>query len=1506
MNRAQDLNHREKFPLSHPQKRIWYMEKINPDQPFHNVGGTVRIKGEVNFNFLEQAINQFVKENEGFRHRLVESNGEVQQYVEEYQKLHLRFFDFSSQENSDEAFKNWVQEEATQPFQIYNHALFHFALFKINDHDSGYFVKAHHLIADGWSMNILTEQICNSYVKLLKGERLTVQDHEPYTYYLTQEQKYLKSRRFLKNKQFWNEKFETIPEIIREAGLECAEGIRKTYHLSSDQSERIKSFVANQESSEFAFFVALYLMYLNKLTGKDDIVIGLPLYNRSGKKEKNIVGMFTSTMPFRFQIDGEMSGQQLIKEVNSELIRCYYHQKYPYDLLAQDLKLQERENGQLLNTCINYYNTNLVNEVDGTPIENKEFYNGKQLYSLQLIIREWSSSNEMDLDFDYKIQDYTDEQIEQMYHCLLHLTNQLIANPDQELDQFTLLPDDEWNKLIYEFNVTDQDYPKEKTIYQLFEEQVAKTPEHIALCLDDKKLTYRELNERSNQLARFLLKRNLKKGSIVGLCTTHSLETIIGILGILKAGSAYLPIDPNYPPERIKYILKDASISTLLINSPVSNHTELSYFKGDIIQLDSTDIYTEDTSNLGALNGSSDLAYVIYTSGSTGLPKGTMIEHQGLVNYTCWAKQVYMGSSKNEVFPFYSSLAFDLTVTSIFTPLISGNQMRIYPEDEDEYVLYKIFREGKASIIKLTPSHLSLLKEIDLETCSIKKMIVGGEQLKVSLAKDIVDRFAGEITIYNEYGPTETVVGCMIHPYDVGKDTGIYVPIGVPVQNTNIYLLNKDLNPVPLGEVGEIYISGDGVARGYLNKPDLTQERFMEDPFRKKTPMYKTGDLARFIDGTKIEYLGRADDQVKIRGYRIELGEIEKSLLLYPSIKEAIVVDQEDQNGSPYLCAYYTGKDTISSSELRSFLAKNLPAYMIPTHFFQLHRIPLTINGKVDRGQLPAPEMIRNDIHVDEVRNNKEEVLLQVTRDLLNVKVNLEDNFYHLGGDSIKAIQLSSNLVNQGFKIRVKDILAHPVIKDMTLYVEEVSRGSSENNRPCEGTIKSLPSTSWFFSRNLPNVHHYTQSLLLNLKKDVDISLIETALYMLVSHHDSFRLNYNDKTDTLYFNAENLTKKVEMETFDLSDVSASEQQSQIAKMGEMLKSSFDIRNDVLIKACLFHLRDHSFKLLLTAHHLAVDGVSWRIILEDLNHIYEQLHKSENVSLLPKTNSIQDWAHELEQFSQRIDEKDRQYWKHVYEHRMESLNDFDLGTDEMEHCESFVQTLTEEQTEQLLLKANDAYRTKPDELMIIALALLMKDYTQKDDIVIEVEGHGREEITEYIDVSRTVGWFTSLYPIQLTVQNVDLSMQIKLLKDQLRRIPNKGLCHGVLKYISGELPSNPQKLVRFNYLGDFNTTFSNGIFEFAEEYSGQEMSDQNEMDCLLDLVAYSVNQKLKITISYSRNKFKRETIEQFAHAYIKQLQSLINHCCDKEITEFTPTDFETTNLSMEDLDQIFND
>jgi len=1488
------------YPLTHAQKRIWTIEQIYPQTPLHNIGGTVRIKGPVHFSKLGEAIQIFIRRHEALRLRFVNQNGEPKQYRNHLEVFQLDFKDFTSFRDPEREFTHWVEIEAQKPFVLENERLFYFALFAISDHENGYLVKIHHIIADGWSINLLTDQISDIYSKLIQGEEVAERSENSYLEYIDQEQKYLSSDRFHKNKSFWNGKFQVLPDSYLDVSSDFLIGNRKTYEWSIDLSSQITKFTAEQHCSLNTFFVMTYLLYAHKITGQEEMVIGTPVLNRSGKQQKSTFGMFTSTMPFRFVIDDNSTVLDTMLKINKELKECFFHQRYPYDRLIQDLELKKKGYDQLFNVCVNYYNTKLRSEINGHSVENVEFYSGYQIYSMQLVIKEWSDSGKITASFDYKLNDYTNEQVDEMFAHLTTLIEKIVFNPQEKIKHVSILSEEEQINLIKNFNATKVDYPCEKTIYQLFEEQAEMTPDKIAVCYKNDYLTYRQLNEKANQLARFLVEKRVGAETIVGLLTTHSLETVIALIGIGKAGGAFLPIDPNNPPERMRYILQDANATILLTNVAVSDECG---FDGQILNLTEITYDVYETSNVQAVGKPNDLVYVIYTSGSTGKPKGTMIEHQGLVNYICWAKKVYV-KHEQEVFPLYSSLAFDLTITSVFTPLISGGKIIVYRDDEDEYVLYRILKENQATILKLTPSHLSLLLDRDNRNSSIKSFIVGGENLKVSLAKKVYDSFGGNIEIFNEYGPTETIVGCMIHSYDPEKDSRVAVPIGRPADNVQIYLLDKNLAPVPIRAVGEIYISGDGVARGYLNNPALTKEKFIDNPFVPGQRMYKTGDQARFLPDGALEYIGRIDQQIKIRGYRVELGEIEKHLLNHGEILEAVVLYREDKQQNPFLCAYIVSKSGIAAQDLKQYLMKHLPDYLIPLHFIEVKEIPLTANGKVNTALLAqiAIPGIEESAYIAS-RNEKEELLMQVIGEVLRIeKVGVKHNFYHLGGDSIKAIQIASKMNQRGFRIKVKDILSSPIIEEMAAFMESIEPSVIEQGA-AEGSIPATPIVSWFFAQQFANAHHYHQSVMVEIKREISLETLEKALNELIRHHDSLRINLSGDSGELYYNQEHFHARHKIKEHDFSALPQSDQFIKMDEAARKQTASVDLHQDLLLKACVFDL-GHVRKMLLTAHHLVVDGVSWRIILEDLHALLQQIHHGQLPLLPPKTSTYQKWAEALHIYLQTVGEEEKEYWHSVMRKPFRFPIDHDLGMNTIASSHTLTAELGQAETITLLSEANTSYNTEPHDLLLTALLVTVKEFTGSRDIIIEMEGHGREELDDRLDVTRTVGWFTSLYPFGITLTEESLSNQIKHIKEERRRVPKNGIGYGLLRYLNRSIDHDQPKSIRFNYLGEFVQEHGDTYVTLLPDQFEHNVSEDNQLTCLLDINSYVINNRLQIRLTYSRNQFHDSTMERFQTLYLRYLKKVIEHCSNKETKEFTPSDFDTVDISQEELDSLF--
>ncbi|CAH1195716.1 Surfactin synthase subunit 1 [Paenibacillus plantiphilus] len=1501
----------EAYQLTHPQQRVWLVEKIYPDTSLHHLSAQSLKQGDIDINALEQAIGTFVRQNDCTRLRFIEREQVVQQYIHPYEPFQIDRIDFSIEGDPQAAYDSWLYKRLHKTFELEHEYLFNYAIIRTDKDHAGFLFIYHHLISDGWSICTMINRIWEMYASLAKGEEIASSGKESYLDYIASEQAYLSSSRFVKNQSFWNDKFKQLPEQFAvRSSLETA-GKRANFLIDPQTSSAIRQLVKAQSCSLNTFFVMLSALYTRKITQRSDIVLGTPVLNRSGRKEKEMFGMFTSTMPFRTIVNDEAAILDWMETVNEDLMKCYFHQKYPYELLMKDIGLKQLGHDNLFDLSVNYYNTRMPTEVNGDAVETTELYSGNQLYSLQIVIKDWLADGSLNIEFDYKESLYSEAEITLMWNRMRILLQQILTNPGQRIGELEIVDGEEKAKLLSEWNDTSAGYPHEQSVQQLFEEQAARNPDRPALRWNDQSMSYGELNRKANALAHVLRDRGIVRDSMVAIMATHSQEVVIGILAVLKAGGAYVPIDPDYPEERIHYLLNDSGASVLLRNVDID---ALRSYDGDAIDLRSHAIYEGDWGNPEPVSGPKDLAYIIYTSGSTGNPKGVMIEHQGLVNYIWWAKQMYIRED-TEAFALYSSISFDLTVTSIFTPLINGNPIHIYSDDGSEFVLYRILRENATQIIKLTPSHLSLIKDLDLTGSSVRRFIVGGEDFKTSLAREIHASFGGQIDMYNEYGPTETVVGCMIHRFDIELDLGASVPIGRPADNVQLYVLDEGHQLLPAETVGELFISGDGVARGYLNRAALTAERFVDNPFLSGKRMYRTGDLVRYRADGIIDYFGRIDTQVKIRGYRIELGEIESHLTKRDAIREAVVIDRARPQGDVYLCAYYLADEDIDENELRRDMLQTMPGYMVPSYFIRIEEIPLTPNGKVNRAALPDIPLEAGTAGEIEINyeNETERHVFETLREVLRIeRIGRHHNFYQLGGDSIKAIQVAAKLSGLGLKVRVKDILSIPVLEELAAAVQTDNDRLQADQHAAAGEVLPTPITEWFFAQRNEMEQHWNQSILLALKQAIAPHELGNALEALVNHHDSLRLNLNRSSGRLYYNAEHLNAPVPVETVDLSAYEGEQWRQQLVERGEAIKSSLDIENGLPLHACLFTANYAGDQLLLlTAHHLMVDAVSWQIMLEDLALLLDGIKLGSTAKLPLKTHSYQVWADGLHNDPAKVlsGRAELDYWENTskgFNWSMASqLADNPAGDNRMSSCRTVRATLSAEETASLLTGANASYRTEANELLVTALAMAVRSRTKQEEVYLELEGHGREELIDGIDINRTVGWFTSIFPFRLQLPHGDNGALIKSVKEQMRAIPNKGIGYGIHRYIHGSLPVMDTAAIRFNYLGRLDNGFDNHWFQLVNEDTGRDIGPDNRLNVLLDIVAAVVDGELTFSVTYSQEQFQQAAVTAFVNVLTASLQELIRHCLNETEPQFTPSDFETAGLSLSDLDMLLN-
>jgi amino acid adenylation domain-containing protein/non-ribosomal peptide synthase protein (TIGR01720 family) len=1134
-------------------------------------------------------------------------------------------------------------------------------------------------------------------------------------------------------------------------------------------------------------------------------------------------------------------------------------------------------------------------------------------YNLNIIV---APSPEMSIMFNYNGNVYTKEIIEGLSNKFDILLNQIIKNDNVLIGDMSILSADEQRQLLYEFNDTRVGYPKDKTIHQLFEEQVEKTPDNTAVVYDDQKISYKVLNEQANLLGRVLRKQGVKSNAIVGIIVERSLEMIIGIYGILKSGGAYLPIDINYPPRRIDYIIEDSNADIVLTMDYRFRNKKL---RLQVTNLRIETVYFGEKSNLDMINHSTDIAYTIYTSGTTGNPKGVIIQHDSLMN-TLLALQDKYPVEEPDVYLLKTSYVFDVSLAEIFGWCLGNGRILILEKDgeKDPNKLLSSIQKHEVTHINFVPTMfnaflMALNPGDEWRLSRVKYFFLAGEALTLEILKKY-RKLTLKSRLENIYGPTEASIYGSWYSLSnrIGTDN---VPIGKPLYNVKMYIINKYHLLCPLGVVGELSISGKGLARGYINDKELTSDRFIGSRFIKGERIYLTGDLARWLPDGHIEFLGRIDDQVKIRGFRIELGEIEAQLLKSHRIKEAVVMAKEDKSGNKYLCAYFVLKKSerqknrntegIYTPEIRRELSHNLPDYMIPAYFVELDSIPLTGSGKVDRGALPEPVVVTGESYTAP-GSEIEMRLVEVWQQVLGLKrIGINDNFFMLGGDSIKTIQIVSRMRNLGYGVEMRDIFDNPTISKLAPFVKKTKQVADQS--VIEGKVPLIPIQSRFFNIDEKDIHHYNQSVLLYKKEGFDPAVIRTIFTKLQEHHDALRMVYKIKEDDVVQVCRGIDHPLYLKIYDFRQ--ETDALGKLIEEAAKIQESMDLENGPLMRLGLFRLKDGD-RLLIAIHHLVIDGVSWRILFEDIETLYNQYEKGEDLKLLLKSDSFKTWSEKLMEYSNsKKFLKEKEYWK-----RLESVEipvikrDFN-GTNYNKDSRTLSFMLGKEETSRLLMDVNRALNSDINDILITGMGLGLKKSFGMVNVLIELEGHGREEVIEGMDINRTVGWFTTLYPVILDMSYGDNRLrQVKEVKETLHQIPHKGIGYGILRYLTLDekkpgLNFNLTPQICFNYLGQFDTDIKEKRFKIAKEYTGNVESSNRKRDYEFNISGMISNKRLRISVSYSKNQYKSEAIKLFLGNFKKELIELINYCSGLKARVLTPSDLTYTGIPIDILDRL---
>jgi amino acid adenylation domain-containing protein len=1406
----EQVSRETELPLSFAQQRLWFLDQLEPGNPFYNVYRAVLVKGSLNTAALKQSFNEIVRRHEVLRTSFVKASEQPVQVIAPALEVTLPIVDLTNlpKIKREAEVRRLARLKARHSFDLTQAPLLEATLLQLEEEKYVLLFVMHHIVGDGWSAGVLVREVAALYESFCTGKpsplpELPVQ----YADFAVWQRQWLQEEVLKSQMAYWKQQLSgslpvlDLPTDRPRPAVQSFNGKTQSWQLSRELSQALKAISQREGVTLFMTLLAAFKTLLYRYTGQEDVLVGSPIANRNRREIEELIGFFVNTLVLRTDLSGNPSFRELLFRVSEVTLGAYTHQDLPFEQLVEELQ-PERDLSRTPLFQVMFVLQNAPTEdlkLPGLSLEPMEVESETARFDLTLTLTDTKQGLVGALEHKTDLFDAT--TITRMLGHFQTLLEGIVANPDQRLADLPVLTETERQRLLVEWNDTQADYPQDWCLHQLFEAQVEQTPDAIALVFENQQLTYRELNQHANQLANHLQNLGVGPEVLVGICVERSLEMVVGLLGILKAGGAYVPLDPNHPKERLAFILRDTQTPVLLTQQKLLSNLPDDCDSYLLLDTDSEKISWESTQNPISQVTSENLAYIIYTSGSTGQPKGTLIPHRGLVNYLTWCTQAY-AVEQGTGSVVHSPLTFDLTITGLFSPLLVGRQVELVPEDIGVESLSAAFcKSSNLSLVKLTPAQLLLLsQQISPQEAAARTraLIIGGENLlaeSVSFWQD----WAPETMLVNEYGPTETVVGCCIYQVPSGKRGSGSIPIGKPIANTQLYVLNSYLQPVPMGVAGELYIGGANLARGYLNRPELSAEKFVPNPLSQQpgARLYKTGDLVRNRPDGNLEFLGRLDQQVKVRGFRIELSEIESLLAQHPVVREAVATVREYTPEDRRIVAYVVLQpEAVSAvSELQGVLKEHLPEYMMPTAIVPLNELPLTANGKVDRRSLPAPDLTQVQPHATFIAPSTptEEMLAGIWAEILGLeKVGIHDNFFELGGHSLLATQVISRL-QKVFQVELplRQLFEAPTVARLAECIETEMKAGQELNalpikpvsRDGELPLSFAQQRLWFLEHINPGSSTYNIPAAVRLTGKLDVRALEQSFKEIVRRHEALRTSFAtvDGQPVQVIaptSGQVLNQFLPLPMVDFQDLTSAQQEIEARRLAvEESQRPFNLAQGPMLRITLLRLSEAEHILLLAMHHIASDGWSIGVLIRELAALYEAFSTGKPSPLPELPIQYVDFAVWQRQWLQGESlEAQLAYWKQQLGSNPPALQ---LPTD---RPRAAVKT-SQASTHSFLIPArlSEALqvlsRQEGVTLFMTLLAgfqTLLRYYTHQDDIVVGTDVANRNRV----ETERLIGFF-----INLLVLRTDLggNPTVRELLERVREVALGAYAHQDLPF-----------------------------------------------------------------------------------------------------------------------------
>ena len=1501
------------LPLSYAQQRLWFIAQLEPDSAAYNCPGAVRLSGELDVSALERSLAEIVRRHEVLRTSFVTEDGIPVQQIAAASEVYLRQVDLSGleEERREQETERESEEEARRPFDLSRGPLLRVVLLRLGEREHVLLVTMHHVVSDGWSVGVLIRELGILYAAYRRGEESPLSELPiQYADFAQWQREWLQGEVLEEQLGYWREQLEGVSMLelpldhVRPS-VPSRRGGHVVFRLSGELTERLRLLSQREGVTMFMTLLAGFELLLGRYANQTDVVVGTDVANRTRQEVEGLIGFFVNQLVLRVDLSRSRTFRELLQQVRERTLGAYEHQDLPFEKLVEELAPErDLSRGPLFQ--VNLVLQNMPQErleLSGLELSFEKTESQTAKFDLTLIT--WDTSEGIVGRMEYASDLFERTTVERMLCHFQVVLEQMVEEPGGLLTEVSLVSQSERERMLGEWNRTERLYGAVGCVHELFEVQAERRPDAVAVVYEGETLSYGELNGRANQLGRYLRELGVGPEVRVGLCLERGLEMVVGILGVLKAGGCYVPLDPASPVERLSFMVEDTQTPVLLTQEHLRDQLPKNESRVLCLDAEWDQIAQQASSNLERWASAENLAYVIYTSGTTGRPKGVCVQHEALNNHMQWILESFAISHTDKVLQ-RSPVYFDASVWEFFAPLLAGGSLVIHDRSAhfSARTLTSTIRDQQVTVMQTVPSILDfLVREADFGLCtSLRWLFSGGELLRAELRNSIREVLP-KAGIVNLYGPTEACIDSSFYVSDK-RATGS-IPIGQPLANTRVYVLDEAGQLCPVGVSGELYVGGAGVSRGYLNRPSLTAERFVPDEYGERGGrLYRTGDRVRWSGSGELEYLGRMDEQVKVRGYRIEPGEVEAALRQQRGVRDAVVVAREGESGQKRLVGYVVGEAgaSLDGVEIRRRLGERLPEYMVPSVVVELETFPLTANGKLDRRALPEPsgDRPRGGEYVAP-RTVVEELLCGIWSRVLGVeRVGVEDNFFALGGDSILSIQIVSQGRQAGIELSVQQIFRSQTVGSLA---GQVSVREGVEEEAGSGAVALTPIQEWFFEQGQSEPWHFNQSVLLRVPAGVSAELVESALAELVGHHDALRLRFKRSVEGKWeqsYSTVEAAGGVLLERVDMRGRGVEAWEREASR----LQRSLHLERGPLLRAGWFELGEQQVRLLLVIHHLVVDGVSWRILLEDLQQLCRSGVSGEGRRLPARSSSYGRWSLALQEYAgSEALQREAGYWSEVEQGEVVELPRDRRGGENRVSTSARVHVqLNEEETRELLQEAPRAYRTQIQEVLLTALGRSLCRWSGGRSLYVELEGHGREEIFAGVDVSRTVGWFTTIYPVHVRLTGGGIGEDLKAVKEQLRSVPGRGLGYGVLRYLDRSVGSRRAEVV-FNYLGQFDQVLTGGSWQRAGETRGAERGAGGYREHLLSVNSMISDGCLHASWEYSAAIHEASTMQQLGESWAEELRALLAHCRASE-GGYTPSDFPlVSSLSSDELEEL---